>query len=252
MCGVVDCQSHVGRNQQYAIRSFNPWAPLLGECRRPEGGGGHHPTGCSRCMRLLGITGGVGMGKSTAEQMLRDRGVAVIDTDEVAHSLVEPGQEALEEIVEVFGREHMDGQGRLRRDSLAQLIFRDSGARRRLESILHPRIREEWLAQTAKWRAEGTALGAVVIPLLFETDAQVEFDATICVACCSSTQRQRLAERGWTSEQAEQRIAAQMPIEEKMAAADHVVWTEAGLDVHGAQWDRILGLVGVGSSSGDG
>ena len=80
----------------------------------------------------------------------------------------------------------------------------------------------------------------VVIPLLFETRAEAELDATICVACSTATQRERLLARGWPPEHIEQRLQAQWPIEQKMASADYLVWTEAGLDVHAAQIERIL------------
>jgi dephospho-CoA kinase len=80
----------------------------------------------------------------------------------------------------------------------------------------------------------------VVIPLLFETKAESDFDATICVACSAATQRQRLLDRGWSSEHIEQRLRAQWTADQKMAKADYVIWTEAGLDVHAAQLDRII------------
>jgi dephospho-CoA kinase len=83
-------------------------------------------------------------------------------------------------------------------------------------------------------------LAVVVIPLLFETKAEAELDATICVACSASTQHQRLLARGWSPEHIEQRLQAQWPVETKMACADYVVWTEAGLDVHAMQIERIL------------
>lgn len=191
-------------------------------------------------MKLLGLTGGVGMGKSACAQLLRWRGAAVVDTDELARELVEPGQPALREIAAAFGHEFLDAEGRLRREELARLVFADADARRRLEAILHPRIQEAWRAQVAAWRAEGKPLGVVVIPLLFETGAEREFDAVICVACSAETQRQRLLARGWSLEQIEQRIAAQMPIEEKMLRANYVVWTEAGMDVHAQQVYRIV------------
>lgn len=191
-------------------------------------------------MKLLGLTGGVGMGKTACAQLLRWRGAAVVDTDELARELVEPGQPALQEIVSAFGKEILDEQGRLRRETLAQIVFADPEARRQLEAILHPRIRDAWRAQVAAWRAEGKPLGVVVIPLLFETGAESEFDAVICVACSAETQRQRLLARGWSAEQIEQRIAAQMPIEEKMLRANYVIWTEAGMDVHAQQVYRIV------------
>ena len=189
-------------------------------------------------MKVLGLTGGIGMGKSTADQLLRERGVAVVDTDVLARRLVEPGQPALVEIQNTFGKEIVDANGGLRREELARRVFADPASRQRLEDILHPRIRALWLAQVEVWRAEGRPVAVVVIPLLFETNAH--FDATICVACSAATQRQRLQSRGWNAGQIDQRINAQWPVEKKMALSDFVVWTEAGLDVHAAQLERIL------------
>ena len=94
------------------------------------------------------------------------------------------------------------------------------------------------------WRGEGRPLAVVVIPLLFETKAESELDATICVACSAATQHQRLQARGWSSAQIEQRLQAQWPTEMKIARADYLVWTEAGLDVHAPQIERILRLLG--------
>jgi dephospho-CoA kinase len=194
-------------------------------------------------MKVLGLTGGIGMGKSTAAQLLGSRGVAVVDTDDLARQVVEPGQPALAEVREVFGAEILAPDGQLRRDELARRVFADAAARLRLESILHPRIRALWRAQMETWRAAGRSLAVVVIPLLFETKAEAELDATICVACSAATQHRRLVARGWPPEQIEQRLQAQWPIEKKMASADYLVWTEAGLDVHDAQIERILCLV---------
>jgi len=191
-------------------------------------------------MKVFGLTGGVGMGKSTSAQLFRDRGVRVVDTDEVARQVVQPGQPALAEVIAAFGPEIIGPDGQLRRSELARRVFAETTARRRLEAILHPRIRALWRAQVEVWRAEGHPLAVVVIPLLFETGAEAELDATICVACNFATQRERLLARGWSPEQIEQRNRAQLPIEQKIARADYVVWTEAGLDVHAAQIDRIL------------
>lgn len=193
-------------------------------------------------MKLLGLTGGIGMGKSASETLLRQRGVAVTDTDLLARQLVEPGEPALSEIKKIFGPAIVGPDGRLLRRELASRVFGDPAARQQLEAILHPRIRALWKSQVAVWRSENRPLAIVVIPLLFETDAKSEFDATICVACSVSTQRQRLLARGWTPEQIQQRIQSQWPIEKKIAQSDYVVWTEAGLDIHAAQLDRILSV----------
>jgi dephospho-CoA kinase len=194
-------------------------------------------------MKVLGLTGGIGMGKSTAAQLLGSRGVAVVDTDDLARQVVEPGQPALAEVREAFGAGILAPDGQLRRDELARRVFADASARLRLESILHPRIRALWRAQMETWRAAGRSLAVVVIPLLFETKAEAELDATICVACSAATQHRRLVARGWPPEQIEQRLQAQWPSEKKMASADYLVWTEAGLDVHDAQIERILCLM---------
>ena len=193
-------------------------------------------------MKVFGLTGGVGMGKSTAAQLLRDRGIRVVDTDDLARQVVEPGQPALAEVLAAFGPEMAGPDGQLRRSELARRVFADSDARRRLEAILHPRIRLLWRAQVEAWRAEGQPIAVVVIPLLFETKAEAELGATICLACSVATQQGRLLARGWSAEQIEQRNRAQWPIEQKIARADYVVWTEAGLDVHAAQIERILCL----------
>jgi len=191
-------------------------------------------------MKTFGLTGGVGMGKSTAAGFLRARGAQVVDTDELARQLVQPGEAALAEIQNVFGKKIVSDDGRLRRDELAGIVFADSAARKKLEEILHPRIRERWLAQMESWRRENHPLAVVVIPLLFETQAGSQFDKIICVACSAANRQKRLLERGWTPEQVRQRIAAQMPVDKKIARSDFVVWTDGDLESHSAQLDLIL------------
>ena len=191
-------------------------------------------------MKTFGLTGGIGMGKSTAADLLRKRALPVVDSDVIAREVVEPGQPALAEVQQVFGGDIVGADGRLRRDELARRVFADAEARRKLEEILHPRIRAIWQAQLESWRAERRPAAVAVIPLLFETDGARHFDATICVACSANTQRQRLRARGLTDEQIDQRIAAQLPVDQKMTLADYVIWTEGGLDVHEAQLQRIF------------
>src|SRR5690349_6305858 len=111
-------------------------------------------------MIVLGLTGDVGMGKSTCAQLLLQQGFPVVDTDELAHQVVEPGQPALAEIQSHFGSNVLHADGTLNRESLAQLVFSDAAARKRLEEILHPRIRERWRQQLEQWRAEGRPAGA--------------------------------------------------------------------------------------------
>ena len=191
-------------------------------------------------MKTLGLTGGVGMGKSTSGSLFLARGVAVVDTDELARQVVEPGQPALEEVREVFGEDIVGKDGRLRRGKLAKRVFAEPAARLRLESILHPRIRQLWHAQVEAWRAEGRPAAVVIIPLLFETNAEAELDATICVACSPVSQRERLVARGWSAEQIAQRIEAQWPVEKKITLSDYVIWTEGDPALNAEQLDRIL------------
>jgi len=193
-------------------------------------------------MKLFGLTGGIGMGKSAAAHILFQRGVMVEDTDELARCVVAPSQPALAEIQRTFGDEVISSEGTLCRDVLARIVFADPAARQKLEAILHPLIRDLWKKRVETWRTLNKQKAAcVVIPLLFETNAESEFDATICVACSPATQRSRLAIRGWDAEQTAQRIEAQLPIDKKIAKANYVVWNEGGLDILAAQLEVICG-----------
>lgn len=191
-------------------------------------------------MKLFGLTGGVGMGKSTAAQLLAQDGIPVADTDLIARELVQPGEPALEELRSAFGSSCIGHDGRLLRDVLAQIIFQDEAARRKLELILHPPIRAVWKTRTEGWRHEAHPCAVVIIPLLFETNATQEFDVTLCIACSTGTQQDRLLRRGWSDLQIQQRLQAQLPIRTKMDRADHVVWNDASLAVLHAQLRRVL------------
>ena len=199
-------------------------------------------------MILIGLTGGIGMGKSTSASFLERLGIPVIDTDLLARQIVEPGQPALAEIQQTFGDSVVGSDGRLRRDEVARLVFADDSKRRLLEAILHPRIRELWLAQVAAWRVESWPMGAVVIPLLFETDAANVFDVIVCTACSSASQRRRLEARGWNTSQIEQRIAAQWPAQKKMDLSRFVIWTEPPMETHAAQLGRVVQELSAGKA----
>jgi dephospho-CoA kinase len=200
-------------------------------------------------MKVLGLTGGVGMGKSACAQGLRARGFPVIDTDDLAREVVRPGEPSLREIRSVFGPDVFSSDGQLLRAELARRVFTDPTARRLLEAILHPLIRQRWRAQVETWRTQRLPNAIVVIPLLFETQGERELDETICVACTAATQRERLTARGWSPEEIDQRVQAQWPAEVKMARADYVIWTEGDLGVAAEQIDRILQFRPLGSSA---
>ena len=191
-------------------------------------------------MKLLGVTGGLAMGKSMAATFLRRMEIPVVDTDDLARQLVRSGQPALKEIVARFGDDLLDDHGELKRSLLAARVFPDARRLGELESILHPPIREQWLATTARWRQEGHAIGAVIIPLLFETSAEECFDLIVCLACSEATQLDRLRARGWTEEQIAQRLSHQWPVATKVAKADYLVWTDVPESIHRDQLSVIV------------
>ena len=191
-------------------------------------------------MIRIGLTGGIGMGKSTAATLLAEQGVRVVDTDQLARDVVAVGQPALTEIRAAFGGGVFAADGSLNREAMAALVFSDAEKRRQLEAILHPKIRERWLGCFVEWKAAGAVAGVVVIPLLFETGAEAAFDRVLCVACSERSQLERLKARGWNDEQCRQRIAAQWPAQRKMDLSHGVVWTEPGREVHGEQLRKLL------------
>ncbi len=174
-------------------------------------------------MKVLGLTGGIGSGKSMVARMFAQLGAGVIDADQLARDVVEPGQPALEEIATAFGRDTLLPDGRLNRGKLAGIIFADPAARARLNAITHPRIRQRMDAEIAA-RRSGSGVLVVDIPLLYENDRTGTVETVVVVWVSQKTQLRRLRERdGLTVEEARQRIAAQMPLDEKRARADLVV-----------------------------
>jgi dephospho-CoA kinase len=150
------------------------------------------------------------------------------------------GEPALMEISEIFGADFLNAKGQLDRAKMAAHIFGNDAEREKLETVIHPRVRERWLAQMETWRADDVPLGVVVIPLLFEVGAEAEFDFIICVACTGNTQRERLRARGWDDAQIAARIAAQMDVAQKIERADQVMWTEGDVGLLREQLQRIL------------
>ena len=170
----------------------------------------------------VALTGGVGTGKSAVAQILADLGAVVIDSDALAREVVEPGTAGLAEVAAAFGQQVLRADGTLDRSALGGLVFADEAARRRLEGILHPQIRE----LSARREAEAAPGTPVVhdIPLLVETGQQGLFDAVLVVDAPVETQIERMVrERGWSREDAEARIAAQASREQRLAAATHVI-----------------------------
>lgn len=179
-------------------------------------------------MLRIGLTGGIGSGKSTVADMFAARGVPVIDADVIARELVEPGQPALAEIVAAFGDDVVDMQGRLDRRSLRARVFADPAERRRLEAILHPRIHAEMARRTA---AQSAPYVLLVIPLLFEADQRDLVDRVLVVDVSPEVQRQRIGERdGLTAEQIDAMLAAQWDHRRRLDQADDVIDNSGDLD----------------------
>lgn len=191
-------------------------------------------------MTTIALTGGIACGKSTVAGAIHDRGIPVIDSDDLSREAVAPGQPALSEIKQAFGPEVISSDGTIHREALAKLIFSDPEARRSLEAITHQRIKQLWSARLDEWRDEGRRFGVVVIPLLFEAGFEAGFDRVICVACSAATQEERLRSRGLSPSECKQRLMAQLPVQEKITRSRQVVWTEGSRRLIHLQLDRLF------------
>jgi dephospho-CoA kinase len=196
-------------------------------------------------MRVIGLTGGIASGKSTAARTLVELGARVVDADQVARDIVAPGQPALAEIARTFGREMLQPDGTLDRKKLGAVIFADADKRHALNAITHPRIAMETQARLAALRQEGVPVAIYEAALLVENGVHKALDGLIVVACDEATQLMRLVDRdGYSEDDARARIAAQAPIAVKVAAATWVVDTSGPLadtKKHLARvWEEIL------------
>ena len=176
-------------------------------------------------LRLIGLTGGIGTGKSTVSGILRELGATIVDADEGARAVVEPGTPGLQAVVAEFGPEVLAPSGGLDRAALAEIVFNDPERRARLNAITHPLVRE-WMAQRT-----AAATGVVVhdVPLLFENGLQAAYRRTVLVYAPDAVAVARLRAKGMTEAQARARIGAQMPIEEKRELAGVVIDNSDGL-----------------------
>ena len=180
---------------------------------------------------IVGLTGGIATGKSTVSRFFRNLGVVVIDADDLARQIVEPGRPALDEIVDAFGEDVLADDESLDRTRLGEIIFRDEQARKQLESITHPRIAQAMLEGAAQAFEEGQRWIIYDAALLVESGTHGMLDALIVVHCSEQTQRHRLRRRDdLNDEEIERRLRAQMPLSEKRRAADFVIDNDGSLD----------------------
>lgn len=184
----------------------------------------------------VGLTGGIAAGKTALAELWRQRGAAVIDSDELAHAALAPGTPTHAEVVGVFGTAD--------RAALADIVFRDETKRAALNNIIHPFVRQQRDAALAKLENAGSdTVALAVVPLLYEVGAEKEMDCVVVIACSEATQLARLAAKGCAEPQARARIAAQWPIQKKMDRADFVIWNDGTRHALAEQadiiWQRI-------------
>lgn len=176
--------------------------------------------------RVVGLTGGIGSGKSTVARIFEKLGARLLDADAITREVQARGSPLLARIVEAFGREVLTPAGDLDRAALGERVFRDPEARERLNALVHPAVGAELARRLASAREAGTRLVVVDVPLLFETGAarRLGFDALVLVWCRAEQQVERqLARDGYGREEAERRMRAQLPLDAKRALADFVI-----------------------------
>ena len=175
-------------------------------------------------MKIVGLTGGIGSGKSTVAKMFEARGAAIIDADQLARDAVAPGTPGLAAIVERFGAEYLNKDGTLDRRKLGRHVFEDPDALQALNGIVHPEVGRRFAEQTQAASDSGAPLIVYDVPLLFENGLDRQFRPVIVVSVQPAVQRMRVADRDpLSAEEIEARIAAQMPLADKAARADHVI-----------------------------
>ncbi len=191
-------------------------------------------------MLKLGITGGIASGKSAVASMLRGLGFPVLDADSISHKLMEPGQPAHEEILREFGADLADFTGRIDRAKLAAVVFADTAKLARLNAILHPRVEQAMLLQFDAWQRRG-ACNAVFVEaaLLVEAGFTKYLDGLVVAFCTPAQQLERLLARGMNEVEASRRIAAQLPLEEKLRHATYTIDCSGSLDVTRTQVESL-------------
>jgi dephospho-CoA kinase len=170
-------------------------------------------------MLRLGLTGGIASGKSAVAAMLREMGFAVLDADSLGHALIEPGQPAYDEVIRVFGPSVLDGNQHIDRGKLGAVAFADRAKLDALNAIVHPRVKAEIVRRFAELTRDGALAAFVEAALLVEAGYLDELDGLVVTWSTPEQQVARLHKRGMSEEEARRRIAAQMPVDEKLTFA---------------------------------
>ncbi|WP_027955172.1 MULTISPECIES: dephospho-CoA kinase [Halobacillus] len=173
---------------------------------------------------VIGLTGSIASGKSTVSGMFDEWEIPVIDADQISRDVVRPGEPAYEDIVRVFGKDVLFDDGTLDRKKLGKVIFSSEGRRKELNDIVHPRVREEMIRRRESYKTKEAKAVVLDIPLLFESGLTDYVEKVLVVAVDEETQLQRLMERdGSSREDAQERIASQIPVSRKSEMADAVI-----------------------------
>ena len=182
-------------------------------------------------MLRLGLTGGIASGKSAVAAMLRDLGFAVLDADSLAHKLIEPGQPAYAEVLQDFGQAVVAPDGHVDRAKLSAIVFADRARLDHLNAIVHPRVAEVVFRQFEEWQRNGTRDAAFVeAALLIESGIHKKLDGLVVAWCAPEQQLERLLARGLSEAEARRRIAAQLPVEEKLRLATEKIDCSGSLE----------------------
>lgn len=182
-------------------------------------------------MIKIGLTGGIATGKSTVGRILRQKGIIVISSDELAHQAMLPGSATYQLIVAEFSPKILTSDGEINRRLLGEIVFKDEAARKKLEQIVHPFVINGIRKSLEFYSKQGVRIVVVEIPLLFEVGLTDLFDQIWVVSSTFESQLQRIHERdGLTEEEAKKRIAAQLPLKEKEKRADVVIKNDSNLD----------------------
>ena len=190
-------------------------------------------------MLLVGLTGGIGSGKSTVARMLEERGAVVFDADLLAREAVEPGTQGHTAVIERFGADVLAPGGELDREALASIVFADPSARRDLEQIVHPEVRRLF-AEGSEAYHDTDRIVVFSAPLLVESGMHTAFEILVVVSATVATQIQRLMrQRGMSEPSIRARIDAQAPLEDKAAVADFLVDNEGTLAELQSQVERL-------------
>lgn len=192
-------------------------------------------------LSVFGLTGGIGSGKSTAAALFRERGVPIVDADELAREAVAPGSAGLAEVQVAFGPKILAPDGSLDRKKLGALVFADTEARQRLNAITHPIVRRLSQERFRALDEQGVALAGYDVPLLFEVGLDSVLRPIVVVTAREATQLERiLARDGISEEAARARLDAQLPLADKQKRADYVLYNNGTLEALAAQIDALL------------